>query len=157
GTAFAQMAPPLVLVGLGIGLPWGLMDGLAVSVVPSERAGMATGIFSTVRVAGEGIALALVGAGLAALLSWRLSALAAPLAPQALAATGPAAQLLVTGDLAGALSLLPGLPASAVLAAYGQAFSTLLDVLAGITVLTALGVYAFLRAGTHASTDMAHA
>lgn len=157
GTAFAQMAPPLLLIGLGIGLPWGLMDGLAVSVVPSERAGMATGIFSTVRVAGEGIALALVGAGLAALLSWRLSALAAPLAPQALAATGPAAQLLVTGDLAGALSLLPGLPASAVLAAYGQAFSTLLDVLAGITVLTALGVYAFLRAGTHASTDMAHA
>ena len=157
GTAFAQMAPPLLLIGLGIGLPWGLMDGLAVSVVPSERAGMATGIFSTVRVAGEGMALALVGAGLAALLSWRLSALAAPLAPQALAATGPAAQLLVTGDLAGALSLLPGLPASAVLAAYGQAFSTLLDVLAGITVLTALGVYAFLRAGTHASTDMAHA
>ena len=62
GTAFAQMAPPLLLIGLGIGLPWGLMDGLAVSVVPSERAGMATGIFSTVRVAGEGMALALVGA-----------------------------------------------------------------------------------------------
>ena len=43
----------------------GLMDGLSVSVVPKERAGMATGIFSTTRVAGEGIALAIVGAVLA--------------------------------------------------------------------------------------------
>ena len=46
--------------------PWGLMDGLSVSVVPKERAGMATGIFSTTRVAGEGIALAIVGAVLVA-------------------------------------------------------------------------------------------
>ncbi|WP_088166998.1 MFS transporter [Delftia sp. K82] len=166
GTAFAQMAPPLLLIGLGIGLPWGLMDGLAVSVVPSERAGMATGIFSTVRVAGEGMALALVGAGLAALLAWRLSALA-PQAPQAmqavqsLHATGRAAQLLVTGNIAEAMALLPGLSAPAVLAAYGQAFGILLDVLAGITVLTALAVYGFLRAGaptdTGTGTDMAHA
>ncbi|MDR0201241.1 MAG: MFS transporter [Delftia acidovorans] len=163
GTAFAQMAPPLLLIGLGIGLPWGLMDGLAVSVVPSERAGMATGIFSTVRVAGEGMALALVGAGLAALLAWRLSALAAqaPQAVQAVHATGRAAQLLVTGNIAEAMALLPGLSAPAVLAAYGQAFAALLDVLAGITVLTALAVYGFLRSGgpthTGTGTDMAHA
>jgi hypothetical protein len=48
-----------------------------------------------------------------------------------------------------------------VLAAYGQAFGILLDVLAGITVLTALAVYGFLRAGaptdTGTGTDMAHA
>ena len=51
--------------------------------------------------------------------------------------------------------------ADAVLAAYGQAFGILLDVLAGITVLTALAVYGFLRAGaptdTGTGTDMAHA
>ena len=151
GTDFAQMAPPLVLIGLGIGLPWGLMDGLAVSVVPSERAGMATGIFSTVRVAGEGIALALVGAGFAALLASRLSA-----QTPGLPAARQAAQLLVTGDIASAMALLPGLSAPAVLAAYGQAFASLLDVLAGVTVFTALAVFAFLRAGT-AGTDMAHA
>jgi MFS family permease len=155
GAALAQMAPPLALIGLGIGLPWGLMDGLAVSVVPRERAGMATGIFSTVRVAGEGIALAWVGAGLAALLASRLSALA----PGAPAAAGRAAQLLVTGDAASALALLPGLSAQSMLVAYGQAFSSLLEVLAGITVLTALGVYALLRTGTgmDKDTEMAHA
>lgn len=53
---------PMIVIGTGISLPWGLMDGLAVSVVPKERAGMATGIFSTTRVAGEGVALAIVSA-----------------------------------------------------------------------------------------------
>lgn len=46
---------PMVLIGIGSGLPWGLMDGLSISVVPKERAGMAAGIFGTVRVAGEGL------------------------------------------------------------------------------------------------------
>lgn len=45
------------------------MDGLSVSVVPKERAGMAAGIFNTVRVAGEGIALAVVAAVLTSLLN----------------------------------------------------------------------------------------
>ncbi len=73
---------------------------------------MATGIFSTVRVAGEGIALALVGAGLVGLLAWRLQ----DLLPAAVAiGTGTpdvqqAAQRLATGDMAGALALLPASP-----------------------------------------------
>lgn len=50
----------MVMIGIGSGLPWGLMDNLSISVVPPQRAGMATGIFSTVRVAGEGVALASV-------------------------------------------------------------------------------------------------
>lgn len=50
----------MLTIGCGTGLPWGLMDNLSVSVVPVERAGMATGIFNTVRVAGEGVALACV-------------------------------------------------------------------------------------------------
>ncbi|GAA0525701.1 MFS transporter [Pigmentiphaga daeguensis] len=49
---------PMLLIGIGTGLPWGLMDDLSVSVVPKERAGMATGIFSTMRLAGEAVALA---------------------------------------------------------------------------------------------------
>ena len=57
----------LALVGCGIGLPWGLMDGLAIEVAPREKAGVATGMFSTVRVASEGMVLALVSAGFALL------------------------------------------------------------------------------------------
>ena len=47
------MAIPMLLIGIGNGLPWGLMDALSVSVVPKERAGMAAGIFTTMRVAGK--------------------------------------------------------------------------------------------------------
>lgn len=141
GTPLAGMAWPLLLIGAGIGLPWGLMDGLAVSVVPRERAGMASGIFNTVRVAGEGIALALVGAGLTALVTAHLGQVAG---------ASQAAQRVTTGNLAQALALLPGMDRAALLHAYGATFGTLLCVLAGVTVLTALVVFAFLRGETHA-------
>ena len=141
GTPLGAMAWPLLLIGAGIGLPWGLMDGLAVSVVPRERAGMASGIFNTVRVAGEGIALALVGAGLTALVAARLGHAEA---------ASRAAQRVTTGDISQALALLPGMDRAAVLHAYGAAFGTLLWVLAGVTVATALVVFAFLRGETHA-------
>ncbi|SEJ59002.1 MULTISPECIES: MFS transporter [unclassified Variovorax] len=136
GAPLHELAGALLLIGAGIGLPWGLMDGLAVSVVPRERAGMASGIFNTVRVAGEGIALALVGAGLTALVAARLG-------PSASASQ--AAQRVTTGDLSQALALLPGVDRAALLQAYGAAFGTLLCVLAGVTVLTALVVFVFLR------------
>ena len=116
------------------------MDGLAVSVVPRERAGMASGIFNTVRVAGEGIALALVGAGLTALVALQLGRL-----PAHPAAASQAAQRVATGDLSQALALLPGVDRAALLHAYGAAFGTLLCVLAVVTVLTALVVFVFLR------------
>ena len=146
GTSLGGMVWPLLLIGAGIGLPWGLMDGLAVSVVPRERAGMASGIFNTVRVAGEGIALALVGAGLTALVTLQLGAFSA---------ASQAAQRVTTGDLSQALALLPGVDRAALLHAYGVAFGTLLCVLAGVTVLTALVVFAFLRGDTHPETSAA--
>ena len=132
-------AGPLLAIGLGIGLPWGLMDGLAVSVVPRERAGMAAGIFNTVRVAGEGIALAVVGAGLVALLAAQL----ARLHPGAQVAQ--AAQRLATGDLAQALVLLPGATRAELLIAYAQAFGLLTQGLAVVTLATAGVVFLFLR------------
>ena len=58
----SQLVLALILCGAGAALPWGLMDGLAISAVPVAKAGMAAGLFNTVRVAGEGIALAIVSA-----------------------------------------------------------------------------------------------
>ena len=68
------LVAPLVLIGVGIALPWGLMDGLAVSVVPRERAGMAVGIFNTTRVACEGVAVAIVMATLSGFIAAQLAA-----------------------------------------------------------------------------------
>ncbi|MDY0745502.1 MFS transporter [Paucibacter sp. R3-3] len=148
--AHAALAP-MLLIGAGISLPWGLMDGLAVSVVPRERAGMATGIFSTTRVAGEGLALAIVGAGLSALAALRLAPLGCPVP------TSLIAQRLVAGDLAGAAAQCPTVPAQILAHAFQDAFSTLALVLAAVTTLTALVVFVFLARGaeTGASSTLA--
>jgi EmrB/QacA subfamily drug resistance transporter len=52
---------PFVVIGAGIGISFGVMDGAAVSSVESSRAGMAAGMFNTMRLAGEAIAIAVVG------------------------------------------------------------------------------------------------
>ena len=131
---------PMLLIGFGISLPWGLMDGLAVSVVPKERAGMAAGIFSTTRVAGEGVALAIVAAILAALVQARLQGLPGPAAPQ----LAEAAQRLAMGDMPQALQLLPQASRALLLQGYAEAFHILLCILAGITLLSAAMVFGFL-------------
>lgn len=109
----------MVLIGSGSGLPWGLMDNLSVSVVPPQRAGMATGIFSTVRVAGEGVALATVSSLFSLLVARGMNA-----HPQ-LSGTPP--------DLNSATLLKPTL-----LPVMETAFSQLLILLAIITLLCAL-------------------
>lgn len=147
------MIPPMLMIGLGTGLPWGLMDGLSISVVPKERAGMATGIFSTTRVAGEGIALAAVGALLASLVQAGLHH-ALPSANATDVAI--AAQRLATGDIAHASSTLPYAGVPALKASYADAFERVLHILAAITATCALVVLGFLgRTGvSQDSTDV---
>ncbi|RKS06975.1 sugar phosphate permease [Nocardiopsis sp. Huas11] len=67
-----SLALPFVLVGAGVGLTNGLIDGLAVGAVPAERAGTAAGVFNAVRLTLETIAIAVVGAVLAVLTGGRL-------------------------------------------------------------------------------------
>ncbi len=133
---------PLLAIGIGISLPWGLMDGLAVSVVPKERAGMAVGIFNTTRIASEGVALAIVSAALS-------DFTAAQLAARGVASNATeAAQLLVTGNLGSAATKsLPQADQAMLVHAYETAFETLLMVLATITVVTAIVVFLGLRRG----------
>ena len=147
GGSGAAVWVAMAVIGIGMGLPWGLMDGLAVSVVPKERAGMATGIFSTTRVAGEGLALAVVGALLAALIARQL---AVDGAVPASVAQG-LAQQLAAGDLAGAAARWPAVPVATLVHAYHAAFDILARILAGITVLTAVMVFVVL--GRDADVD----
>ncbi|RWB68519.1 MAG: MFS transporter [Mesorhizobium sp.] len=141
----------LVLIGIGIALPWGLMDGLALSVVPKERAGMAVGIFNTTRVASEGVALAIVMAVLSGFTATQLGAqgLASP------AEAAAAAQLLATGNIAATIQHLPMAGATALIQAYETAFDRLLIVLATINVLTAVIVFLGLRRGSAPEQDTA--
>jgi MFS family permease len=140
---------PMLVIGVGAGVPWGLMDGLSVSVVPKERAGMASGIFSTTRVAGEGIALAIVTAILAGLAHASLARIAPHASPAMTAQLAEAAQRLTTGDLVRAAASLPQISRHDLAVSYTHAFTRLLHVLIVITLLSALASFAFLsRAGS---------
>ena len=155
GAPATALVLPMLTIGIGISLPWGLMDGLAVSVVPTERAGMATGIFNTTRVAGEGLALAVVGAVLSALTVGHLAG--AGLGPSE--SRVAAAQRLVTGDLAAAQQLLPESGHDQLVAQYGLAFSSLLVVLTVVTLITAVVVFLFMgrKAGEEVVAEVAEA
>ena len=135
GQPAREFIVPLLVIGAGAGLPWGLMDGLSISVVPKERAGMSSGIFSTTRVAGDGIALAIVSALLAQLIQGHF----------AVEQGARAAQYLAAGDLEQARRLLPELSRAALGEVYRQAFAVLLYCLAALTVATSLLVLWFLR------------
>jgi MFS family permease len=156
--AFARASyaavPPMLLIGFGAGLPWGLMDGLAVSVVPKERAGVATGIFSTTRVAGEGIALAIVVAILASFTQSSLRGVLKDSDPGILARTVEAGQRLAGGDLDHAWLILPELDRSLLVGAYDAAFRDLLYVLTAVTLLSALAVFGLLGGERTRAADL---
>ncbi len=140
----------LLMIGCGTGLPWGLMDGLSISVVPKDRAGMATGIFSTTRVAGESMALAIATAILATSLKAKLTTdtlAGSSIKMQGENFTARAMQAgvqLASGELNDAHRLLPEVARSALVKHYGEAFNSLLLILAAITLTSAVVTLACL-------------
>jgi MFS family permease len=139
-----ELVMPMLVIGIGAGMPWGLMDGLSVSVVPKERAGMASGIFSTTRVAGEGIALAIATAVLGALAHTSLSRIIPTTGADISARVAEAAQRVTAGDMVHAASTLPEVSRHALSSSYADAFTSLLHVLIVITLLSAVATFAFL-------------
>src|SRR5471030_718416 len=95
---------------------------------------MAAGIFNTTRVASEGVALAITMAVLGALVAHHLRGGAA-------ADVSVIAQALVMGDVQQASTTVP---LEALRAAYVAGFNTLLQLLAGFTLPTAMVVFVFL-------------
>ncbi|MCK9359823.1 MFS transporter [Acidithiobacillus sp.] len=146
----ASLLGPLLVIGVGTGLPWGLMDGLAVSVVPKERAGMATGIFSTTRVAGEGMAIAIVSALLTLFIQFHL--------PENISTWRVAtAQHLAMGDMAAVEShVLDTVNTNALVTVYGAAFQWLIYFLILITVFSAMVVGWLLGDQDRQHTDGYH-
>ncbi|MEQ9903070.1 MFS transporter [Pectobacterium aroidearum] len=144
-----SMAIPMLLVGIGNGLPWGLMDALSVSVVPKARAGMAAGIFTTMRVAGEAIAIAAIGAVLVGLTAANLRTAAevgAISLPEG--ATAIASQIGASGGhgtFIGSGGAMDGAVIELAHRAYTSAFHSIFGVLAVLSILTAIVCIATLR------------
>lgn len=128
----------MLVIGIGIGLPWGIMDGLAVSVVGKEQAGMAAGIFNVMRLAGDSVALALVGILLSARIGGRV-------AQETGVVARAAVHRLSMGDLGGAAEALPGVSRTVLAQAYMESVRGQLLVLAMATVLVAIVLGYLLR------------
>lgn len=140
----------MLLIGIGAGMPWGLMDGLAISVVPKERAGMATGIFNTTRVASEGVALAITVALLSTFASMKLQFLLSNGASSVTALRiTEASQHIAVGDLSSASVMLPEISHNLLLSSYTNAFQSLTHVLIIITLLSAVIAFFFLNRTSH--------
>lgn len=108
----------LALVGGGFGLSLSVLDGTAVSVVDPGRSGMAAGLFNTVRLTGEAVGIAAVGAALSTLLHGRI------------------------GD--DAAELLRGEPAGQLAADYTGALDVVLWTVAGLSLAGAAVVWRLL-------------
>ncbi|WP_035053990.1 MFS transporter [Andreprevotia chitinilytica] len=150
GAPAVDFVAPLFLIGVGAGLPWGLMDDLAISVVAKERAGMATGFFATTRVAGESLALAVAGIILVELLQAGLG--------QQFGAGVPAvsiANALAAGDVSQAHRILPEVGTADWLQIYGKAFHHMTLALAALTATAGLISFITLRRA-HAAHATAH-
>ncbi len=148
----SQLVLALILCGAGAALPWGLMDGLAISAVPVAKAGMAAGLFNTVRVAGEGIALAIVSAVLTASNTLTLQSRVHGYAPEVI---HRAAGWLGAGNMPQAAALLPDFSLRALRESYDSAYTLLFSGLAVVTLLCALMVWRTLcrKAGAIQTRD----
>ncbi|WP_075583428.1 MFS transporter [Caballeronia sordidicola] len=135
------MRVDLLLIGLGAAIPWGLMDNLAVSVVPSEKAGMAVGIFGALRVSIDSTAMAIVGSLLAFFARQTLTDIRPDQNADSLAS---GAAQLAAGTLAKAGSILSGFDHAHLLLAYDLAFKKLLWVAIILTLIAAVLVFALL-------------
>jgi len=140
GDSWLTLAGPLLVFGIGVGSAFGVMDNAAVSVVPVERSGMASGIFNTMRITGESVAIAGAGALLSSLAGSDLHHRAGNLTSgQVKSLAGDAVQ----GRLGGSLDSLPAPARTAAREAVGHALTTAMH-----TTFVALAVLALLGAVT---------
>lgn len=62
GVSVVELAGPLLLLGVSMGMTAGLVDGVAITSVQPTQAGAAAGLFNTMRLAGEAFAIAVMSA-----------------------------------------------------------------------------------------------
>ncbi len=70
--AVAVVAAPLVMIGVGMGVSFGITDGQAMALVPADAVGMAAGFLNTLRGAAEALVIAAYSASIVGLLTARL-------------------------------------------------------------------------------------
>lgn len=104
GTEGGALLGALLTIAIGTGIVNGQLDNLAVSVVPPERGGMASGIFNTMRLTGDAVTIGAAGAILTSLTQSRLSDLLWGTPVQLRTSIAEIASHLARGDISGAVT-----------------------------------------------------
>lgn len=141
------VAGPLLTIGIGFGASLAILDGAAVSSVEPAKAGMAAGVFNTMRLTGEVVAISVLGALLAAVTQGRVAEVVG--SDSAAGVTGG----LLEGDMNAAVAASP-VNADIVRAAGADAFTDALHVglwaIAALSLIGAIAVGLLSRGGTTA-------
>lgn len=148
GTTVSQLVGPLLTIGAGVGISFGLLDGAAISSVAPERAGMAAGMFNTMRLASEAIAIAGMGSLLVTLTQGRISAGLGEFDANDTTAAD-LANRVTQGDVDAAVEAVPagqsGEFTDLLAGSFSSAFHIVLWILAGVCVVGAPIIMALLR------------
>ncbi|MDI6105459.1 MFS transporter [Actinoplanes sp. NEAU-A12] len=158
GAGVATIVGPMLLVGAGMGLSAGLVDGMAIGAVPQQQAGMAAGLLNTLRLGSEAVAVAAVGSLLASFVRGRLDD---DVARYTTASPDEVANQVATGDVAGAAAGVapasrPGYTDFLADALTGT-FHSVLWIMAVICAVATVAVWALLRRGRTAAPSPAEA
>ncbi|MUN36868.1 MFS transporter [Actinomadura litoris] len=159
----AALAGPLITLGVGLGLNFGLVDGAVLTVVDPRATGTAAGFLNTLRLGSEAVVIAAAGSALVNLTEHRLSR-AAP--PGRAEDPGAVADSVNSGDLDGALAGLPADGRASLLDAIAHGFTdawqTVLWASTAVCALLSAAIYLLLadrepaaepagRPGTHST------
>ncbi|PYC72358.1 MFS transporter [Streptomyces tateyamensis] len=142
GVGAGLLVGPLLLIGAGMGVAAGLLDAAAIGSVEPERAGMAAGMFNTMRLAGETVAIVIMSTVLVSLTGSRLDGKVGAAGGQAVA------DKLVGGDMSGALALVTGdrgALTQLLAGGYSDALRLTLWALTAICLLSAVPITLLLR------------
>ncbi len=130
-SSLLEIALPMLTIGIGFGISNGILDAAAATSVPPARAGMAVGMFNTTRIAGEVVAIAVVGSMIVGFLRSSLPTTV----PGWDGTSGELANRIAEGGLAATAESVPAPDAAELLATSLGAYTTAMHL-----VLVVLGV-----------------
>lgn len=141
----AVVAVPMIVVGVGMGISTGLVDGQALAAVDPARAGMAAGVLNTMRLGSEAIAVAVYASVLATLVRSEVADGLGRFAPGAPADV--VGDSLASGNLAGAGAAAGNTPdvTGFLVGAYDTAFHTMLWTLSAVCLILGLTIVVLIR------------
>lgn len=146
----AGLIGPMLVTGTGVGIAFGIIDGAAISVVPASRAGMAAGMFNTIRLASEAVAIPAMSAAVVSVASYRLAGAGPALTPYYVGHARALAGKIADGGLSAAAQRVGGAEARAAFlhaaaGSYTSALQLVLWGLAGLCLLSVAVVALLLR------------